>query len=81
MSEVDDKHYLRMDSVLIDKAFVVMDDAMAVIFNEHKLNMFEALTVLEYMATKLRRNNIDQFMLETCNRFSKNMNEDDSKLK
>ena len=50
---------------------------MEKIINETHLNFFEVLTILEMMATKVRRNNIDQYLLETVTRFQEMLNKED----
>jgi hypothetical protein len=73
----DDKHYLNLSNERIDKGFNEIDIAMGKVVNEHKLNIFEVLTVLEMMATKVRQNNIDQYLLETVTRFQELLNRED----
>jgi hypothetical protein len=77
MSEDSKKHYIDINNDKIDKAFDILDDTMGVIFNEHKLNYFEAQTVLSMMSKKIERNNIDQYLLETVTRFQEKINEED----
>ncbi len=73
------KHYIDMSNERIDRGFDVLDKAMCEIMNELHLNVFEAYTVLSMMETKIRRNNIDQYLLETVTRFQEKLNEDDEK--
>ncbi len=75
------KHYVGMSNERIDRAFDIMDEAMCEIMNELHLNVFEAYTVLSMMETKIRRNNIDQYLLETVTRFQEKLNEEDENLK
>lgn len=76
---MSEDHYVDINNDRIDGAFDIIDEAMAKIFNELHLNMFEALTVLTMMQSKIQRNNIDQYLLETCTRFQEKLNEDDEK--
>lgn len=73
------KHYADISNDRLDKGFDILDEAMEKIFNQYKLNFFEGLTILSMMETKLKRNNIDQYLLETVTRFQEKMNEDDVK--
>ena len=47
--------------------------------NEHKLNFFEVLTVLSMLDTKIKQNNISQYLLETVTRFQETINKEDEK--
>ena len=79
MMKMSDKHYLDMSNERIDKGFDILDSALEKMFNEVKMNMFEALTVLDMLKLKIQRNNIDQYLLETVTRFQERMNEEDAK--
>ncbi len=78
MSE-EHNHYADISNVRIDRGFDILDKAMCEVMNELHLNIFEAYTVLSLMEIKLRRNNIDQYLLETVTRFQEKINEDDEK--
>jgi hypothetical protein len=65
----------------IDAGFDILDSAMEKIVNEHKLNFFEIITILAMMDTKVKQNNINQYLLETVTRFQEKMNREDEDLK
>ncbi len=73
----EERHYVEISNDRLDKGFDQLDYAMEKIINETKLNFFEILTILEMMATKVRRNNIDQYLLETVTRFQEMLNKED----
>jgi hypothetical protein len=75
------EHYADISNDRLDKGFDMLDEVMEKIFNEHHLNFFEGLTVLSMMETKLKRNNIDQYLLETVTRFQENINKEDEEMK
>lgn len=79
MSEESKKHYIDISNDRIDKGFDIVDAALGSAFNELKLNYFEGQMVLSMLSKKLERNNIDQYLLETCTRFQERMNEEDEK--
>lgn len=79
MTEKSEKHYINLSNVRIDKGFDIIDEAMGKVFNELHLNMYEATTILDMLRNKIQRNNIDQYLLETCTRFQERMNEEDEK--
>lgn len=71
------RHYVDISNDRLDSGFDQLDTAMEKIINETHLNFFEVLTILEMMATKVRRNNIDQYLLETVTRFQEMLNKED----
>lgn len=75
----NEKNYTDMSNARIDAGYDVLDRAMEIVFNKHHLNFFEALTILAMMDTKIKQNNISQYLIETCTRFQKKMNEEDEK--
>jgi hypothetical protein len=77
--EESEKHYVDLSNERIDRAFDKFDEVMSIIVNEHHLNYFEIQTVLAMMHKKVERNNIDQYLLEACDRFCKEQNEEDLK--
>jgi len=77
-------YYLTMDITNNDKinvGFDLLDSAMEKIVNEHKLNFYEILTILAMMDTKVKQNNITQYLLETVTRFQEMTNREDEKLR
>jgi len=77
MSDDIHRHYIGISNERLDKGFNELDIAMEKIINGHKLNFFEVLTILEMMSTKVRQNNIDQYLLETVTRFQEMLNRED----
>ena len=71
------RHYADISNDRLDAGFDQLDMSMEKIVNETHLNFFEILTILEMMATKVRRNNIDQYLLETVTRFQEMLNKED----
>lgn len=65
----------------INVGFDLLDSAMEKIVNEHKLNFYEILTILAMMDTKVKQNNITQYLLETVTRFQEMTNREDEKLR
>jgi len=61
----------------IDAGFNELDMAMEKIVNEHKLNFYEVLSILAMMDTKVKQNNISQYLLETVTRFQELLNKED----
>ena len=61
----------------IEVGFNELDTAMEKIVNEHKLNFYEVLSVLAMMDTKVKQNNISQYLLETVTRFQELLNKED----
>ena len=66
-----------IDNEKIDVGFNELDMAMEKIVNEHKLNFYEALSILAMMDTKVKQNNISQYLLETVTRFQELLNKED----
>jgi hypothetical protein len=66
-----------IDNEKIDIGFNELDMAMEKIINEHKLNFYEVLSVLAMMDTKVKQNNISQYLLETVTRFQELLNKED----
>ena len=66
-----------IDNEKIDVGFDELDIAMEKIINEHKLNFYEVLSVLAMMDTKVKQNNISQYLLETVTRFQELLNKED----
>ena len=46
----------------INIGFDLIDEAMENMVNTHKLNFYEVLTVLAMMDTKVKHNNISQYL-------------------
>jgi len=65
----------------INIGFDLLDSAMEKIVNEHKLNFYEILTILAMMDTKVKQNNITQYLLETVTRFQEQTNKEDEQLR
>jgi|TARA_R110000823_G_scaffold185610_1_gene317992 hypothetical protein len=65
----------------ISIGFDILDEAMNNMVNKHKLNFYEVLTVLAMMDTKVKQNNISQYLMETVTRFQENINKEDEKLR
>jgi|TARA_R110002167_G_scaffold63725_3_gene180056 hypothetical protein len=61
----------------IDAGFNELDMAMEKIVNEHKLNFYEVLSILAMMDTKVKQNNISQYLLETVTKFQEILNKED----
>ena len=61
----------------IELGFDELDIAMEKIVNEHKLNFYEILSILEIMATKVRHNNQSQYLMETVTMFQELLNKED----
>ena len=61
----------------IEVGFNELDIAMEKIVNEHKLNFYEVLSILAMMDTKVKQNNISQYLLETVTRFQELLNKED----
>ena len=61
----------------IDAGFNELDTAMEKIVNEHKLNFYEVLSILAMMDTKVKQNNISQYLLETVTKFQELLNKED----
>ena len=66
-----------IDNDKIDAGFNELDMAMEKIVNEHKLNFYEVLSILAMMDTKVKQNNISQYLLETVTRFQELLNRED----
>ena len=66
-----------IDNEKIDVGFNELDIAMEKIINEHKLNFYEVLSVLAMMDTKVKQNNISQYLLETVTKFQELLNKED----
>ena len=65
----------------INIGFDLLDSAMEKIVNEHKLNFYEILTILAMMDSKVKQNNITQYLLETVTRFQEQTNKEDEELR
>lgn len=65
----------------ISIGFDIIDEAMSNMVNTHKLNFYEILTVLAMMDTKVKQNNISQYLIETVTRFQEQTNKEDEKLR
>ena len=61
----------------IEVGFNELDIAMEKIVNEHKLNFYEVLSILAMMDTKVKQNNISQYLLETVTKFQEILNKED----
>ncbi len=61
----------------IEVGFDELDMAMEKIVNEHKLNFYEVLSILAMMDTKIKQNNISQYLLETVTKFQELLNKED----
>jgi len=61
----------------IEVGFDELDTAMEKIVNEHKLNFYECLSILAMMDTKIKQNNISQYLLETVTKFQELLNKED----
>ena len=66
-----------IDNDKIDIGFNELDISMEKIINEHKLNFYEVLSILAMMDTKVKQNNISQYLLETVTRFQELLNRED----
>ena len=66
-----------IDNEKIDVGFNELDMAMEKIVNEHKLNFYEVLSILAMMDTKVKQNNISQYLLETVTKFQELLNKED----
>jgi len=65
----------------INTGFNIIDEALSKIVNEHHLNYFEILTIIAMMDTKIKQNNISQYLLETVTRFQEKSNREDEELR
>ena len=65
----------------ISIGFDILDEAMNDMVNKHKLNFYEVLTVLAMMDTKVKQNNISQYLMETVTRFQEQANKEDEELR
>ena len=70
-----------IDNERVDMAYDLIDEAMEEAVKEHRLNYYEILTVLTLMETKVKQNNISQYLMETVTKFSKQLNEEDKELR
>jgi hypothetical protein len=61
----------------IEVGFNELDMVMEKIVNEHKLNFYEVLSILAMMDTKVKQNNISQYLLETVTKFQELLNKED----
>ena len=61
----------------VEIGFNELDIAMEKIVNEHKLNFYEVLSILAMMETKVKQNNIRQYLLETVTKFQELLNKED----
>ena len=61
----------------VEIGFNELDIAMEKIVNEHKLNFYEVLSILAMMDTKVKQNNISQYLLETVTKFQELLNKED----
>jgi hypothetical protein len=65
----------------INIGFDLIDDAMAKVVNKHHLNFYEILTILAMMDSKVKQNNISQYLIETVTRFQQQSNKEDKDLR
>ena len=70
-----------IDNEKINLGFDILDNAMAEVVNEHKLNFYEILTILAMMDSKIKQNNISQYLIETVTRFQEQTNKEDQELR
>ena len=70
-----------IDNEKINLGFDIIDNAMAEVVNEHKLNFYEILTILSMMDSKIKQNNISQYLIETVTRFQEQTNKEDQELR
>tara|TARA_R100000908_G_C3635757_1_gene74417 strand:+ start:200 stop:424 length:225 start_codon:yes stop_codon:yes gene_type:complete len=61
----------------VEIGFNELDISMEKIVNEHKLNFYEVLSILAMMDTKVKQNNISQYLLETVTKFQELLNKED----
>ena len=61
----------------VELGFNELDIAMEKIVNEHKLNFYEVEAILAMMDTKVKQNNISQYLLETVTKFQELLNKED----
>ena len=61
----------------VEIGFNELDIAMEKIVNEHKLNFYEVLSILAMMDTKVKQNNISQYLLETVTKLQELLNKED----
>ncbi len=66
-----------IDNDKLETGFNELDIAMEKIVNEHKLNFYEVLSILAMMDTKVKQNNISQYLLETVTKFQELLNKED----
>ncbi len=65
----------------ISSGFDILDEAMAKVVNDLHLNFYEILTILSMMDTKVKQNNISQYLIETVTRFQEQINKEDERLR
>jgi hypothetical protein len=65
----------------INIGYDILDEAMSKIVNDHKLNYYEILTIIAMMDTKVKQNNISQYLIETVTRFQEQSNKEDLELR
>jgi hypothetical protein len=65
----------------ISIGFDLIDAAMEKAVNEHKLNYYEILTIIAMMDSKVKQNNISQYLIETVTRFQEMSNKEDENLR
>jgi hypothetical protein len=65
----------------INIGYDILDNAMSKIVNDHKLNYYEILTIIAMMDTKVKQNNISQYLIETVTRFQEQSNKEDIDLR
>ena len=70
-----------VDNDKINIGFDIIDKAMEKAVNTHKLNFYEILTILAMMDSKVKQNNITQYLLETVTRFQERANKEDEELR
>jgi hypothetical protein len=61
----------------VELGFNELDIAMEKIVNEYKLNFYEVGAILAMMDTKVKQNNISQYLLETVTKFQELLNKED----
>ncbi len=72
-------NFINNDRISI--GFDLIDDAMEKAVNEHKLNYYEILTIIAMMDSKVKQNNISQYLIETVTRFQEMSNKEDENLR
>ena len=71
--------FINNDKISI--GFDIIDEAISKIVNDHHLNFYEILTIIAMMDSKIKQNNITQYLLETVTRFQEKSNREDEELR